>query len=380
MSGNYACAANLWLILILLAPGSVHAITDDDLHQVEQQLKQQKVQATALDQKEKKAAEDLRALKEQLVKATAAFQDKQSEQAELEDRLAALEKETSNRSSTLSTTRARLAVLTEALVRLSRQPPESYLLKDKLTDDQFHRSILLRSILPQLQAETDHAAHELSDLENLRRQTAEQKRLVLAARQNLAWQRNNLDEMVKTRQGLLQKTIEQKAATAKQLAALAEEAKDLRQLLDKISPPKGMPEAPDTPPNLQTGLKLPVSGRISRHFGALDTYGVAGQGLTLTGAPESPVVAPRDGRVVFAGPFRGYGQIIILQHGGGYHSFLAGFGRIDADMGETVKTGEPLGVLPGTSTTQPELYFEWRHNGEPVNPMAKNVSQNTSHH
>jgi septal ring factor EnvC (AmiA/AmiB activator) len=77
-----------------------------------------------------------------------------------------------------------------------------------------------------------------------------------------------------------------------------------------------------------------------------------------------------DGKVVFAGPFRGYGQILILQHAGGYHSFLAGFGRIDAEMGQDVAKGEPLGVLPAKNGTKPELYFEWRRNNEAVDPTA----------
>jgi len=62
---------------------------------------------------------------------------------------------------------------------------------------------------------------------------------------------------------------------------------------------------------------------------------------------------------------------LILQHDGGYHSFLAGFGRIDADMGQDVEAGEPLGVLPVKEDTRPELYFEWRHNTEPVDPGVK---------
>ena len=90
------------------------------------------------------------------------------------------------------------------------------------------------------------------------------------------------------------------------------------------------------------------------------------------------MVAPWDGSVVFTGPFKGYGQIVILQHRDGNHSFLAGLGRIDADKGQKVAKGEPLGILP-KSAGRPELYFEWRHNGEPVDPMAKSVSQRVSH-
>ena len=82
------------------------------------------------------------------------------------------------------------------------------------------------------------------------------------------------------------------------------------------------------------------------------------------------MVAPRAGKVVFVGPFRGYGLIMILQHANGFHSFMAGFGRIDAEMGQDVVAGEPLGVLPVKPGGRPELYFEWRRGDEPVDPMG----------
>jgi septal ring factor EnvC (AmiA/AmiB activator) len=111
-----------------------------------------------------------------------------------------------------------------------------------------------------------------------------------------------------------------------------------------------------------------VSGAVKRHFGDKDADGVTSEGLTFAAPSGAPIVAPYAGRVVFAGPFRGYGLIIILQHGNAYHSFLSGFGRIDAEMGQDVEAGEPLGVLPIKAGSKPELYFEWRRGDQPVNP------------
>ncbi len=115
-----------------------------------------------------------------------------------------------------------------------------------------------------------------------------------------------------------------------------------------------------------------MAGSIIRTFGSKDSDGITSHGLTFKTPLGAPVAAPASGRVVFAGPFRGYGQILILQHKGGYHSFLAGFGRIDAEMGQDVEAGEPLGVMPvKESAEKPELYFEWRRNGEPVDPLEQ---------
>ena len=79
------------------------------------------------------------------------------------------------------------------------------------------------------------------------------------------------------------------------------------------------------------------------------------------------MVAPRGGTIVFAGPFKGYGLILIVEHGNGYHSLIAGLGRIDTAVGRKVAGGEPLAVMPPDGN--PDLYFELRRNGQPINPQ-----------
>jgi septal ring factor EnvC (AmiA/AmiB activator) len=183
--------------------------------------------------------------------------------------------------------------------------------------------------------------------------------------------------LIAMRQGLLQKTEAEKAAIAKELVSLTSEARDLRDLMARVAPNRKSLAGPALPPS----LTRPVAGTLIRGFGSRDADGVESQGLTFAGLPGGPVVAPAAGRVVFAGPFHGYGQILILQHKGGYHSFLAGFGRIDAEMGQEVEAGEPLGVMSAKgSTERPELYFEWRRNGEPVDPMEQKFRSKSSAH
>ena len=357
--------AGLLLAILCLFPVSLAAKPADELRQVEQALAAQKGQADALARQEKAAAQDLKALQKQLIDATASLQEKQDEQEQLEERSRALEDETTARAGELDAARARLADLSEALTRLSRQPPATFLLHGALTDDVLHRALLLRSLLPRLQTEATSLAQAIQDLEMLRQTAAAQKRLVIAARQNLAWQQDNLDAMIKARQGRLQKTAAQKAVLDAQRASLVAEAQDLRQLLDKITASRPRGDAA----SLRQGLKMPVAGRVVRRFGEKDSYGVASDGITIEAASGSRIVAPQDGRVAFTGPFRGYGQIVILQHQDGTHSFLAGFSRIDAEVGQTVVAGEPLGVLSSASEGRPSLYFEWRKRGEPADPL-----------
>ncbi|GGF18640.1 peptidase M23 [Aliidongia dinghuensis] len=111
----------------------------------------------------------------------------------------------------------------------------------------------------------------------------------------------------------------------------------------------------------------PVAGQVIKRFGESDGYQEA-KGLTIRTRGAAQVVAPFDGQVMFAGPFKGYGQILIIDHGGGYHSLLAGIDQIEATVGQRVVTGEPVGVMK-SGDPGPSLYLELRRQGQPINPL-----------
>src|SRR5207249_9933701 len=124
-------------------------------------------------------------------------------------------------------------------------------------------------------------------------------------------------------------------------------------------------------------LPLPVNGVKIREFGASDGLGGAEKGLSIATRNGSTVTAPCDGWVVYAGPFRNYGQLLILNAGDGYHVLLAGMERISVDLGQFVVTGEPVAVMGGGApsagakagaASQPVLYVEFRKDGVPVDP------------
>ena len=135
-----------------------------------------------------------------------------------------------------------------------------------------------------------------------------------------------------------------------------------------------MPPPPVLPPPRPTYSKdevqrLPVAGQVTTRYGEADKFGVTSRGLTVTSRPGAQVVAPSAGSVMFAGPFRGYGLILIVEHPNGYHSLIAGLGRIDTKVGQRVLAGEPLGVMGTPPDGNPDLYFELRRNGQPINPQ-----------
>ena len=96
-------------------------------------------------------------------------------------------------------------------------------------------------------------------------------------------------------------------------------------------------------------------------------------GVVIESRPRSTVVAPMSGKILYANKFKNYGKLIIIEHKDGYHSLVAGLGKIDTVVGQVVIAGEPLGTLSVTSTQggRPTLYYELRKNGKSVNPSKK---------
>jgi septal ring factor EnvC (AmiA/AmiB activator) len=112
----------------------------------------------------------------------------------------------------------------------------------------------------------------------------------------------------------------------------------------------------------------PASGRLMVRYGENDEFGMASKGLTFETRAGAQVIAPFDGRVLFSGPFKGYGQILIIEHGDGYHSLLAGLDRVQGVVGQWLVAGEPVGLMAG-GDAKPHLYLELRHDGQPINPL-----------
>lgn len=130
------------------------------------------------------------------------------------------------------------------------------------------------------------------------------------------------------------------------------------------------PPPPDLPafPKQLGGLFRPARGEIAAKFGqSTDAFG-EGKGLVIATRSSAQVVAPFDGQIVFEGPFRSYGQILIIEHRGGYHTVLAGLAHVDVVVGQWLKAGEPVGAMIETAEGRPQLYVELRRSGLPFDP------------
>jgi septal ring factor EnvC (AmiA/AmiB activator) len=113
---------------------------------------------------------------------------------------------------------------------------------------------------------------------------------------------------------------------------------------------------------------MPIPGEVANPFSGLGGNDLK-RGLSIVAAPGQAVAAPEDGRIVFAGPFKSYGLLLIIEHQREYHTLLWGFSRLDVAIGDPVRSGQIVGVMPADAERPAELHVELRRHGRPVNPL-----------
>jgi septal ring factor EnvC (AmiA/AmiB activator) len=301
-----------------------------------------------------------------------------------------------------------IAEVLAALQRIGRHPPPALMVRPEDALQSVRTAMLLGAVLPDMRVQAEALASDLMDLMRIRGEIAEEKnrlqrdlnaldeerqrvarliderqkkqadteRALDSERQNagtLARQADSLkDLIVKMEQGLDSATRAARAAAR----AAEEKARESRIDLAALKDPGRLAPAV-TFASARGNLPLPVNGVRIREFGAPDSLGGTEKGLTIATRTGAQVTAPCDGWVVYAGVFRNYGQVLILNAGGGYHVVLAGMERISVDVGQFVLTGEPVAVMGSglqvaatlaSGSNQPVLYVEFRKDGTPVDP------------
>lgn len=373
---------------------------DEKLGTVERALEAGRDKERALEAKTETIEQQIIALRAELVTAARAVQNSEETLTALEVRLAALTREESAAAATLGRRRVELIATLGALERLALLPPEAVIATPAALHDTVRTSRLLRAAVPALEGRADLLAAELMALAGLRAKVGAERDRVARTRGALATEQQRVDALLARKSALRSRTLEAQQAQEARVAGLAAEATDLRELMGKLAaeaaaappPPQSKPAvetpAPETamaaavPPAGFTApegtrsftqargtLPLPARGRLVGVYGRIDASGERAHGITIETRAGAFVVTPYDGRVAFAGPYRGYGQLLIIDHGEGYHTLLAGFSRIDVVLGQWLLAGEAVGAMGRTTDGSPNLYVELRYNGDTINPL-----------
>ncbi len=282
--------------------------------------------------------------------------------------------------------------LTAALQQFSRRPVALAVLRPGSVKDIVYLRAMLHDAVPQVRNRTASLRARIERGRTLRLDSQAASRSLTTEEQALAARRAELAE-IETRERLAARAAGGSANREETRAlALAEQMRDLDSLMGELDRaaalrtrlaalpgprprPSGSaaaePEDAATSPADTDGASapapyiLPVSGRTITGFGAGQGAALS-QGITLAPVAGAQVVAPAAGRIAFAGAYRGYGQIVIVEHGGGWTSLVTGLARADVLVGEQVVDGAPLGVA---GPDRPTITLELRRGGEPVNPL-----------
>jgi septal ring factor EnvC (AmiA/AmiB activator) len=229
----------------------------------------------------------------------------------------------------------------------------------------------MKSMIPALHKQSEELKARVNDMARIEGEISAQLAEQSQQYHTLKDQQADLGKLLKERRDVYQKTESSRRKQEAEVEKLAKEAKNLAELVDKIKPKSKSTVASLT---LPSNLPLPVSGTIRTAFGDTDDYGSKSQGITFNAPAGATVVTPLAGTVKFAGTFQKYKQILIVEHAGGYHSLIAGLGRIDTVVGATLAAGEPVGVAENSDESA-RIYYELRQDGEPVNPRKLLLAQ-----
>lgn len=347
------------------------------LREVEQGLVEGQDRAQALRAAAETLAAEVRALQGELVAAAKAAQDQEERLTALESELTDLEVGAALAGAELVRRQAQMAATLAALQRLSLQPPQALMLGPRRPVDTVRSAMLLRVAVPAVAARARGLRQEIEALRRMQDDIRGRREEMAGAVLGLQAERDRLGALVERKKGLQQTTAAEQRGAAERVAALAGEARDMRDLLSRLAPPAAQPAATlrlERPTDIRpfpaerAGLTPPARGRLIGRYGEARDTDLYSRGITIETRPQAQVVAPYDGRIAFRGPFRGYGEILIIEHGGGYHTLLAGLGRIDAVVGQWLLGGEPVGVMGPSAGGSPKLYVELRRGGQPINP------------
>ena len=284
---------------------------------------------------------------------------------------------------------AALAPMMPAMRRLAIWPAETLLAQPAAPDEALRGLLVLQGMARQIRAEAEDLRLANAEAERRARIAAAEATVVAAAEAELRQAATALDEEItETRLREREARATQRAEAQRAQEALAR-ANDLQEMLTALEREQARQAAlaaararqearqarPATPvaaaqpvlPPSAAVRPTPVHGRISIAFGQRGEAGQA-RGVTFMAAAGAQVVSPCTGRAVFAGPFRRFGQIVILECGSGLHVVLAGFDRLDTEVGAALLAGEALGRLGAGPDGRAALYVELRRNGQVVDP------------
>lgn len=427
------------LIAVALTAPAISPLSAETAEPGELEKLQKEIGTSLERQKELKAQADAaraeaEEIRKKLISTAARVQEHEADVTASEDRLQGLKGAEAVLTAQLERRRGEMADLLAALTRLDRHPPPALAVRPDDALASIRSALLLGTLVPELQAEAAELRDRLEQLAALRDEIVTERDVLSGAEASLGKERRELQALLDQKLAVQQKFARQAESEEQRAARLSRQATDLSDLIARLESraaerlPATRPEPrpgpveeparkparneetspiaqpreprqvailrpPSAPPSMPSSrrfsdarglIRPPVTGTVIRDYGSREG-GAMTQGITIATRADAQIVAPFDGKVSYAGPFRHYGQLLIISVGEGYHVLLAGMTRIDCTVGQNILAGEPVGMMGPPPARDdpaaqdrlaardetgrgPALYIEFRKDGDPIDP------------
>ena len=291
--------------------------------------------------------------------------------------------------------RARLAEQQEPVVRLTaalqmmtRKPTALALIEPGSLDDVIHIRAIMSTVIPEIERRTASLRKEVKQGEQLRQQSARAVASLNESQKRLAIRRKQLAALESDKRINAAQFSEDAGLEQDRALALGEEARDILDLMDQIREsgavreslaqldgPLLRPSQGQDPKSAVkrrseaslTAYRLPVVGDIVTGLGEISDSGYRSRGLTMAVSPSAQIVAPAAGRVAFAGRYRGYGEIVIIEHDAGWTTLITDMSQLSVGVGDKLVQGAPIGR---SGEGEPTVTVELRRHGRPIDIAA----------
>ena len=395
------------------------------LDQTEQKLQSSRAKEQGLSQDLAALAEERAKLNSELIEAGKRVQASEAKLSETEAKLAELTEQVNVIQSSITERKEAIVKMLSAMQRIGRSPPPALVTRRDDALAVVRSAMLLADVFPELKYQADNLTRELEGLVTLENGIRDQRDAEKQESDRLGSERASLDRLLEEKRRASAQGEAELADIRRAAAEQAQAVTDLNELVahldeqiarveiaqydaeiaaERALRAREQQQALATPDNesvveikpastrvafaspdrlkpaqpFETAkgtLRLPAQGRRVKRFGDADVAGSTLKGMSLQTREEARITAPADGWVVYAGEFRSYGQLLIINAGGGYHVLLAGMSRIDVSLGQFVLAGEPIAVMgnsappsQGGDSSRPVLYVEFRKDGRPIDP------------
>jgi murein hydrolase activator len=350
------------------------------------QSEQAEKRATQLETKANDASDDVDRARARIAALAGRIQATEADITTAEKRVQLIEKLREEQRGRLAEKQEPIARLLAALQMLSKRPMLLSFVQPGNTNDLVHVRAVLETMIPQIRQRTEGLRLEIVRSQNLKATAERAIALLKESEKKLEVQRGSLLAEATQFRSQFQKFSQGAMLEQDRAIALGEKARDIVDLIDQLGVaaevgnqlsslpgPLLRPAQPNesnmVPTDVAAGrarfanYRLPVTGSLVRGLGEVSSAGVRERGLTISTRPGAQVVAPAGGRVIYAAPYRGFGKILILDHGGGWTTLLTALATLEVRVGDEVDEGTPLGKA---GADRPTITVELRQGANPI--------------